>query len=971
MTGTPDPHHAADALARRAPTDASARRARTDTPTASGPADASAGPARTDASARRAPTDAPWVRTHLRAAPGPACGLALLVLVLAFLAAAAPRALDRYGDTALHRELAARGPALRSIDAAFAPGARDGLDNAAVGRAVAPERLAAVERTLRGAVTPPLRIDPAAASYGVGTEGELALTDPGLPRIDGPAPQISLYWQQDEARHVRLVAGRRPTGAPQIGGGSATVEIMVGRASAALLRVKPGSVLHMASSEGLPFRLRVSGVYEPVSAADPYWAFQQSLVAPRRAATPPPGSNQYWKVAALVDDASVAALPRTGPLAAYWHHPLPPDALAAHRTGAALRRLGELTTDAAGARLGAAAGLPGDLALTSPLTSVLDGFQQDRAAIAPLLTVAAAGLAGVAGAVLLMAAGLVADGRAAELALLRARGAGLPSLAGRLAAETAAVAAPAAAAGWTVALLLLPTARWGAAAAAAGMVAAAVVLVVPLRAVLGHRGTGAGATRRDVARARPSRRRTVAELAVLVATAGAVAAVRRRGVVVTGGVDPLVSATPFLLGLAGAVVLLRLYPWPLRMVARLSAARRGAVPFLGLTRAARTSASGALLPLLALLLALTVAVFGGTVVAGVSDGRARAALAQVGADARVESSVPLSPALLSAAPRLPGVRTALPVRTRAELSMPLELGTVSSDFTLVVADAAAYARLSGAVGIGGFDAGLLAPGRADGVVPALASPALAGQLGRGVRGPLDTGYGDLRIRVAGIVRETPAVRGREFLVVPLAAVRQQWTRHSAAPLGDPDMLLFSGPVDAAALHRAVAGTASAEAATVTVRSEVRAALDRTPLPQGATALYVATVLAAAALSIVAVVLSPARSAAERAALLARLRAMGMAGGQRRRMAMLEALPPVLVATVAGTLLGLAAGPALGPALDLGALAGTGAPTGPAVHTWPLLAPAAALLVPAMAAVVLETVLTGRRGIAAELRAGEQ
>lgn len=46
------------------------------------------------------PVSAPWVRTRLRTAPGAAWALALLVALTACLAAAFPRALDRYATRA-------------------------------------------------------------------------------------------------------------------------------------------------------------------------------------------------------------------------------------------------------------------------------------------------------------------------------------------------------------------------------------------------------------------------------------------------------------------------------------------------------------------------------------------------------------------------------------------------------------------------------------------------------------------------------------------------------------------------------------------------------------------------------------------------------------------------------------------------------------------------------------------------------
>ncbi|MCD0483603.1 hypothetical protein LO771_14665 [Streptacidiphilus sp. ASG 303] len=958
---------------------------------APGPADtrpAGPGPAPGDAAAlppaggRRPPVCAPWVRTRLRSAPAAAGALALLVLALSFLAAAAPRALDRYADTALHRDLASRSPVVRSIDAEAVLGPAQDLSPEAVAAAVSPARLAAVERRLRDTVRPPLRIDPAAVSYGVSTSsGHLALTDPGLPEVDGLQPTATLAWRQGADAHVRMAAGRPPRAAPAAGGaggaggdggdggqGGFTVEVMVSRATADLLRVRPGSLLHLRPDTGPPFVLRVSGVYTALSAADPYWGFGQTLLRPALASAPPPGSAQYWHVGMLVGDASVRVLPRAGTVDAAWHHPVAADGLAAREVAAAEDRLDDLVSGTAASRLRSGTGVPGGLSVTSPLPAALAAFDRGRAAAAPLLAVAGAGLAGVAGAVLLMAGGLAADRRTGELALLRARGAGLPALAGRLAAETAAVALPAAAAGLSAALLLLPTARWGASAAAAAAVAGLVVLVVPLRAVLPHRGRGTGPARADVARTRPSRRRTVLDLAVLAAAAGAVAAVRQRGIA-AGGVDPLVSGTPLLLGLAGALVLLRVYPWPLRLLARVAAGRRGAVPFLGLARAARSPASGTLLPLLALLLALTVAVFGGTVLYGISDGRTRAALAQVGADARIESGTELPPGLPRTVAELPGVRSAVPLRVQGGLGLLLHQGGMANGFTLVVADTAAYARLSAATGIGRFGTGLL---RGGGAVPALASPALAARIGGGAQGPLVTTYGSFDVRVAGTLAQTPAARdGGDFLVVPLEQVRARWARASSAPLPAPDLLLLTGPVDPSALHRTVERARGAEAATVSVRTEVLSALDRAPLPQGATALYAAAVASVAVLSVLAVLLSLARSAPGRAALLARLRTMGMTGGRRYRLVLLEVLPPLVAAAVAGTLLGLAAVPVLGAAVDLAGLAGTDVPTGLGVRLGPLLAPGAGLLALAVGAAAAETAVTGRRRIAAELRAGEQ
>lgn len=170
-----------------------------------------------------------------------------------------------------------------------------------------------------------------------------------------------------------------------------------------------------------------------------------------------------------------------------------------------------------------------DAVTETDLDTVLDDYEDLRSRIAPLVSVAALGTGAVALVVLLMAGGLAADRRRAELGLLRARGASLPGLAGRLLAETAVVAVPAGALGLAAALWAVPHGRSAYAVAAAGTVTLLACLALPVRAAARHRTAHLHTGREDVVSARPSRRRTVAELTLLVLAAGAVEALRRRG----------------------------------------------------------------------------------------------------------------------------------------------------------------------------------------------------------------------------------------------------------------------------------------------------------------------------------------------------------------------------------------------------------------------------------------------------------
>jgi putative ABC transport system permease protein len=161
------------------------------------------------------------------------------------------------------------------------------------------------------------------------------------------------------------------------------------------------------------------------------------------------------------------------------------------------------------------------------------------------------------------------------------------------------------------------------------------------------------------------------------------------------------------------------------------------------------------------------------------------------------------------------------------------------------------------------------------------------------------------------------------------------------------------------------------------RSAAEASLDAQPLPSGAVSLYRAAALAATLLALLAVVLALLQAAPERAALLARLRTMGLRPRQGYALILTETLPMLLLAAVAGSALGAASVPLLGSAVDLGPLVGSldgsAAVThaSPALQPWPVLLPGAALLLLAVAVVLAEAAVIGRRQIGVQLRAGDE
>ena len=930
---------------------------------------------------RRPSAVAPWTRTRLRASKGAALALVLLVLGCAFLAAGLPRDLDRYQAAALRHTLSSAAVTDSSIEgsATVDPGEQILLSDP--GKDLSPGRLSVDGSALQQDIRPPLTTEPGQADNGVHTIGTADdLSDAQLPRPSELPPTLNLDWQPDQGAHVRMVAGRLPRDpAPFPADGTDStitpvppLEIAVSGATARTMGLHVGSVLHLQAQEAdHPVQLDVVGVFQPLGAGRSYWTAEPDLLRPELRAKKVPRQTRnafYWHVEALVSSGASPWLPDLGATQAYWWFPVDPAVLTPFRVAAAQQQLADLTSGPDAAALARITQLPSGLTVTSSLPSMLGGFTAESSAIAPVLTIGCAGAAGTAAAVLLLAAGLAADRRTAELELLRARGGSLPALARRLLAETLVCTTTGAAGGAALALLLLPTAHWRASVLAAAAVWLLATAVVPLRVLARHRRPRPAGRAEGLVTARPSRRRTIAELTVLVASAAALLSLNRQGLDAGGGIDPLLASAPPLLGLSGALLLIRLCPWPLRALSRPSARRRGAVGFLGLARAGRTATAVSLLPLVAMLMALTVATFGSVIVSSISGDRESAALAEVGADAALTSQAGfLPPALTTAVGHSAGVRSVVDIR----LDPYEEYAAGDITYNLELVDPAPYAALAARDGKAFSFSPALLHYSGSGPIPVVASGALAAAMGPGPVTLDNTAYGNLQVRVVATVGADLANQVGEFLLVPRAAVPRAPYEYALPQ----ETLLLSGPVDAAALQRTVDRTEGRTVVDVTLRTAVLAAqADDSPLQSGAESVYTWTVLASVLLSGFAVLLSLLQAAPGRAALLARLRTMGLTPRQGYRLIVLESLPQVLLGVTAGAATGLAAIALLRSSIDLPLLVATDAATGPTAlrpQLLPVLGPALALLVLALAVVAAEAAVVGRRQIGTELRAGDQ
>ncbi|BCL19827.1 ABC transporter permease [Streptomyces tuirus] len=901
---------------------------------------------------------ASWVRTRLRAAPWPAAVFGVLVLVTAFLAAVLPRAVEAYETDGLREAVASAAPESTVLELKTE---QPGLNRAEEDRAdeFRPEALAAVDGRARALLPEPLRVDPAESAYGVRTGKSLQALDAWLPRPDGLLPRFTLLAQSDAAGHATVREGRLPTADGSVSADTRTVEGAVTAETARALGLRAGSTLTLDGFMNGPLTVRVTGVLQPRHPERSYWSAEPVLRTPAMASDGGRPPQFYWEAGVLLaPGAAPALLGGQGEPERYWRFAPATGRLTGADTSALLDRIASLEDGPALVRMRAVAGPTAQMA--TGLEQVVGASTETRDAVAPVVAVAAFGITAVAFVVLAMSGGLAAARRDDELALLRARGGSLYGIAGRLLAENAVPALPAAACGLLLAVLVVDEARLLPAVLGAGAVALLACAALPVRAALAHRRPRAHQGRDDLAGARPGGRRTVAELTLLVLAAGSVLTLRRRGP--AGDGDLLVSAAPVLVALVAALVLVRLYPLPLRWAAGPAGRLRGVVGFLSLARAGRSPATVATLPLLALLTALTTAAFGGSVLAGVADARDRAALLATGADALIATAdgSPLPAGLARSVGEVTGVRqvTAVGVAFASE-------GASDEARSLTVAgvEPDSYGELAGRMGLGGFAADRLR--MRGGVLGAVASPEVAERLGRAPR-RIVTDAGPLTVRITAVRPRTPAVPEGEFLLVDAAGLK-------GSP--GPSVLLAAGAgLDAKALRAAVRGTGSG--LSVTLRSEERAALSDSPLQAGAERIYVWAVAAGAGYAVLALVLGLLRSAPERAALLARLRTLGMTTRQGRHLLGLEALPQTLLAAAGGVAAGWTTVVLLAPGIDLDrlALADTSGVTPPdavlRTDLWSLGLPAAGTVLLAGAVAVAQAWWAGRRTPITHLRAGD-
>ncbi|MFJ9690612.1 hypothetical protein [Kitasatospora sp. NPDC101183] len=915
-----------------------------------------------------------WVRTRLRASPLSTLLTAALVLVTAFLAAGFPRVADRGADAALQDFVGQKGINSTSLMVTSKTGTDD--------TAFVLDRVQGQIAEQIGGRVPVLQQNQA---YGARALTERGMANPQYVRMAEKYtdPTLGLLYLHDLRERVTLTDGTWPTP----GDGLGALPIVISRKAAETIHVKVGDVVDNGTENSGGARTSVVvGLYEVNAPEDPFW---EDLGCPARACLRTPPEHEHWATTGFVDGASLPALARWGATAEnFWRMPVDVSSLHADRLEETRATLKSLLSGGEATNL-ARLTIRSDLHTASPLPDLLTRADARYRATLPLSAIGPAGVAGVATVVLLLAAALATDRRAGEIRLLRARGGSLGGVLLRLLGEGAVTVLPAAALGTGLALLLLPTQRWVPSVLAAAAVALIAMLAFPVRAAaLWSRPKPAG-----------GRRRLVGELTVLAITAAAVAEVRRRGIGTGAGLDPLLVAAPLLLAVAGGLLLARTEPLVVGRLAALAGRGRGLIGFLGLARAARDSTGRrkpSVLPLLALLTAVTTTGFGATVLDTVDSVRTRAARIATGGDIGV--SLPgyatLTDPFTKAASGLPGVRASTAVSVEPKARVLGADQNYTEAYLVMVVDPAAYAEIARTLGVGAFDAAGLAgtSGGRDTPVPALVSSDLAKSLASGPSQIRTPSGNDLRLTVTAAVGATPALPdpGKPFVVVPAGPawerlpdtrkVNQWFAVGDVDPEGVRAALRNNGGAQPVGLAKLVADGAAATGkdthglpAGYTVHSsrETAAALGDDPLQHAAERLFWYAAAAGAGYALLAVLLTLLRAAPDRTALLARLRTMGLRPRQGLALIVTEALPQTAAAAVGGGLVATAAVALLGGAFDISTL--VGAKVGEVITPvlLPVLLPTAGLALLVGLAVVAETLVAGRRQIATELRAGEQ
>ena len=758
----------------------------------------------------------------------------------------------------------------------------------------------------------------------------------------GP-PQLELAYRTALARYSHIVAGRLPAGG-EAAGLRTVVQVAVTTGTAARLGLRVGARLDAGTVE-----LVVTGIIRPADPAAAFWT--QSAAAASPVLSQGSSGRQYWSGAVFIGAGALPLIePTLGPseMEVTWVYAAALGGLTADQASNLDASLDSMASSGA---TFLASGIPITAAVTSQIPSVLIPFITGEGAAAPVLELLYVSLAVMGAVVVLLGAQLVAQRRAAEFTLMRARGAALYQLGWLVLRASVIVAAAAGGAAAVLAISLTPgdgdAVSWWLAGLTIAVTLAGPVLisVVPQRVAA---PVAQRPRRRAGGRSRAVRRIVVETVLVAVAVGGLVV-LRDQGLS-SGSSGLYTSAAPVLLAIGVAVVVLRCYPPLVRELARIAGLSRGVVAFVGLARATRTP-PGSVLPSFALVLVLAMVAFPDMIAASVTQAQVAASWQQVGADAiiQVGHNESFLPTLQQQVSSVPGVV--------ATAFADVETGSLSSGFSLsvVYVDPAQYAAVVDQAPGPRFPLAALSGNPAT-MLPAVGNAAAAQLLGT-VPTEVGVGTSTITIGLAGRISGVPGVTASAVVVVP------------DEPLGSKpggNLMLVAGPrLDAARLSVVVHSTQPD--ASVTLRGTALAALTTVPVLQAARTALTQGLATAAGFGVLILLMSLLLTAQTRELTLASLATMGLRRWQAQLLLAAEALPPVVAAAIGGIACAWLLAPLVGPSLNLAAFSGTGLAIVVTPGAFPLAASAAGLVLAALLVLAVQTVITYYRGSTRALR----
>jgi putative ABC transport system permease protein len=828
-------------------------------------------------------------RRALRAFAPVATMLAVVTLGMAVLATTIPRSVDGFLTEGVQYDAQQATAIVRDLRADdfvifdYGPGTSvDGMDE---GSAKVWGNVDDGLAGLRATIPNPLRDATDPAGYNVVTEPSRSKP------YAKPAAGLRIGYDPRFLSRVTLVEGAAPLTVPDEIPFDAPVDVITTQAIADRLWWKVGETRTLELPDRLEQVITLSGIFEPNDAGDPYWEHTSyGLIASV------PEEAEYTEALLFANAAGAPAADASvlNPRSSLWYS-VRPDAITASTTAEIARQAREFATVAQD--IGDQTRMP----FRTKLPELLDDVEVRNASSQAILATILAGPLGLAVAIEILIARLAVSRLRQSLDLLAARGGSAAQLRLLLALPTLVIGVVATAAGVATGLLL-PGGRLGVGGiAAVASVAVAPALIVTLLGTA-HRRSGPS-------RLPGGRLRIAVEALVALATIAALVTITQRGVgsgEPAGGVDLLAAATPLLLSLLGCIVALRLYPLALGRALAATGRSRAIAPLLGIARALRAGSAG-LVPILAVLIGVSVAVFSGVLTTTLSSGLETASRIEVGADIGV-ADVRLDVATVDEIRGVPGVDSAASISTEIfHYLYPADQSRLTVTLALVDSADLAEVQRDRPYAIPLTDELLRTDG---GAVPLLVSTTVA-EATRGKSSAMLDKY-DVRLVSPGVY--APIIREAPSWV--LADRVHAEALHYASPTVATQVLVRLEPGASVASVRADIQRIAGDEARLTTPDDVAETITANPAVGGIRAAALLAIVGSVVLSLTALVLTTVIDGRQRRRSLGLLAPLGLSRRQGRSAVAWELAPLSLVGLVVGLVLGAVLSLVLLTAVDL-------------------------------------------------------